>query len=83
MRSLARGYVHILYISLQAGGARFTRPLLHPFCMNIPSCSYTHCMRYHVSTAVKGQTLLLRRGHSKGEFMGIDEACDLINQETR
>ena len=35
----------------------------------IPSCSYTHCMQYHVSTAVKGQTLLLRRGHSKGEFV--------------
>ena len=45
-------------------GAHFARPLLHLFCIYITSCSYTHCMQYHVSTAVKGQTLLLRRGHS-------------------
>ena len=45
-------------------GARFARPLLHLFCIYMTSCSYTHCMQYHVSTAVTGQTLLLKRGHS-------------------
>ena len=49
-------------------GACFAHPLLHPFCIN-PLCSYTHCMQchnyyVHVNTAMKRQTLLLRRGHS-------------------
>ena len=39
--------------------------------------SHTDCMHYHVSTAVKGQTLLLRRGHSKGEFWGHWWTCKL------
>ena len=33
-----------IIITFTSRGTRFARPLLHPFCMNIPSCSYTHCI---------------------------------------
>ena len=66
---------NMIIIIITSWGAHLALPLLHPFCMNISSCSYTHYMRYHVSIAVKGQTLLLRRSHSKGEFVGHWWTC--------
>ena len=58
----------ILLIIFYKQGGSLRSPPAAPVLYNIPPCSYTHCMCYHVSTAMKGQTLLLRRGHSKGKF---------------